>query len=187
MDLVTLSEQCDAWFKTHTMKFPHQALGVTVDQLDTLLLPELVFDVNTQKLELHAAHISFVDKKNAPSSADSAITNKKDIHWEQLSPSFTELNALHDLHQQPFELCHHAPEWARMQEPHYGASGLVYYQFPMPGISHMHRSGLEFYIVSMKENGKTSGYYWTIDAPWPSGYQTLKFIGNTAGAAHSKH
>ena len=187
LNLLTISEQCDAWFKTHTMKFPHQALEVTVDKLDTLLLPELVFDVNTQKLELIAAHISYVDGKNAPSSAESEITNKKDIHWEQLAPSFPELNNLHDLHQHPFELCHHVPERARMQEPHYGSNGLAYYQFPMPGISHMHRSELEFYIVSMEKKGKFTGYYWVIDAPWPNGYQTLEFIGEPTGTKTSMH
>lgn len=175
LNFIAISDQCHEWFKTHTMVFPHQALGIKVDALDTLLLPELVFDTNSHKLELMAAHVSFVDEEGRPSSANSEVTNKKDVHWQQLSPSFPDLNALKDIKDHPFELCHHVPEWARMQEPTTDHNGLIYYQFPIPGISHMHRSGAEFYIVSQKKVDEFTGYYWTIDAPWPSGYQTLQF------------
>ena len=187
LDLASMTEQCHAWFKAQTMRFPHEALGVTIDQLDTLLLPKLVVDLNSKKLELKVARTSFVDDQNKPSSVNSKTTRGEGVDWPVLSPSFNELNALTDIATHPFELCHHAPEKARMQEPDPDANGLTFYQFPVPGISHLHRTGLEFYIVSLKRGNGFTGYFWKDDAPWPDGYQLLKFDRKTSGTPTTKH
>ena len=174
-DLNNINRQCREWFKNHTMTFPHQALGVTVDQFDTLLLPKLVYNVNTKKLELHTTPVSYVKSDDSPASADSAIT-KSAKKWQRLSPSFPELNKLSLEEKKALHVCHHAPELSKMQHPLESADHQYYYDFPVPGLSHLHKTGHEFFIVTLysKLSGHY-GYYWVIDAPWSNGYKTLQF------------
>ena len=175
IDLNDLNRQCREWFNDYTMAFPHQALGVKVDQLDTLLLPKLVYNVNTKKLDLLATPVSFVKQDGSPSSANSAIT-RNEKKWQRLSPSFPELNNLSSGEKKELHICHHAPELSKMQHPLESADHQHYYDFPVPGISHLHKTSHEFFIVT--QHSKLSGnwgYYWVIDAPWPNGYQNLKF------------
>ncbi|MET4821312.1 hypothetical protein [Endozoicomonas lisbonensis] len=175
IDLNDLNRQCRKWFNDHTMTFPHQALGVKADQLDTLLLPKLVYNVNTKKLALVATPVSYVKQDGSPSSVNSAIT-RSEQNWQRLSPSFPELNNLPSGEKKELHICHHAPELSKMQHPLESADHQYYYDFPVPGISHLHKTSHEFFIVTQysKLSGNW-GYYWVIDAPWPNGYQSLKF------------
>ena len=175
IDLNDLNRQCREWFNDHTMKFPHQALGVKIDQLDTLLLPKLVYNINTKKLDLLATPVSFVKQDGSPSSVNSAIT-RSEKKWQRLSLSFPELDTLSLEEKKELHICHHAPELSKMQHPLESADHHYYYDFPVPGISHLHKTSHEFFIATQysKLSGN-SGYYWVIDAPWPNGYRNLKF------------
>ena len=173
-DLSNIDRQCREWFKDHTMMFPHQALGAKVDQFDTLLLPRLVYNVNTKKLELHATPVSYVKSDGSPSTANSAITRTAKS-WQRLSPSFPGLNNLSREEKKALHVCHHAPELSKMQHPLESADNQYYYDFPVPGLSHLHETGHEFFIVTLHSKLGHYGYYWVIDQPWPHSYQTVKF------------
>ncbi|UYM17712.1 hypothetical protein [Endozoicomonas euniceicola] len=174
VDLNELYQKCHEWFKDHTMKFPHQALRVKVDQLDTLLLPKLIYNVNTKKLELHATPVSYVKSDGSPSTANSAVTRTAKS-WQRLSPSFPGLNNLSREEKKALHICHHAPELSKMQHPLESADNQYYYDFPVPGLSHLHETGHEFFIVTLHSKLGHYGYYWVIDQPWPHSYQTVKF------------
>ena len=174
--------QCLQWFESHAMRFPHEMVGAKVDQLNALLLPKLVYNVDSKKLSLLATSVNYVKSDNSPVYIQSAFTQKQNKEWVMLSPEFPELDHLPQHEKDQFQLCHHAPEWARMQHPKTSRDHLNYYDFPKDGISHLHKTGLEFIITTHSSwlSGRKA-YYWQIDAPWPiylkkASFSTQKYI-----------
>ncbi|KEQ15177.1 hypothetical protein GZ77_00290 [Endozoicomonas montiporae] len=175
-DLSNVSGQCKKWFTKNKMIFPHQALGVRVDKLDTLLLPKLEYDLKNNKLTILATSVSYTNTDGSPSNTKSDVTNNKQVSWQRLSPSFPELEQMSGDERKALHMCHHAPELSKMQHPLKSTNGKYYYDMPARGISHLHKTGHEFFIVSLYNRLSGNwGYYWVVDAPWPNGYQELQF------------
>lgn len=179
-DPSALKLQCQNWFRDHQdMHFPHQLLSISVDKLDTVMLPKLEFDLKKNAIKVLVSYASYMNEDGIPDKVKPKVGTPE--NWQHLIPLIPGLNPESNTRKSPLKLCHHAPEFAGMEEPSFirdpgTRQKYPYYHFAVPGISHLHKTDMEFFIVTVAGKSGPEGYYWQVDQPWPDSYQAMSFI-----------
>lgn len=177
VDLDSVAQKCRTWFQNENfvMLFPHQVLDISIDKLDTLLLPKLVYYPDSQKFELLVTKATFRDSKDNLDPLLPRVSNGKKNKWVHLIPEMSGYQPQSNTNKKPFYLCHHAPEVASMDTSVRDKKMNRYYSFSVPGISHLHRTGTEFYIATINSYKGPKSYYWELNKPWPNSPQPVFF------------
>ena len=178
-DATDLKHKCKNWFKEHQhMYFPHQFLNISADKLDTIMLPRLEFDLNTRSIRMLVDYASYMNEDGIPDRVNAKVNIPE--NWQHLTPVIPGLNPQFNTPKNPLKLCHHAPEFAGMEEPIFVRDPKTtqkqpYYHFAVPGVSHLHKTDMEYFIAAVEGKSGPEGYYWQIGQPWPDDYQAMSF------------
>ena len=163
---------CEKWFEDNKMILPHQVLKISAKLLNFLLLPELVYSVQRDTLNLKAALIQLTLPNG---DADYKVIIDHQTAFYRRWPMIPKIIVGNDRHRveninDSFRLRQHYP--VDITSLPQGSPHTATFRFSIPGIAHLHSDQKEFYLVTVS---RREGFVWRINAPWPDGLTSMYF------------
>ncbi|MET4696297.1 hypothetical protein [Endozoicomonas lisbonensis] len=164
-----IRKKCNQWLSQNSISFPHDIAGVTIDRLNTLLLPKLVYHPNEDRLDFLVTDVTYVDYDNRLFQKIPEVCNVDNL-WERHNISF--INS-YKKSNKSLLLSHEYPYINKKQEAR-STSERHSYHIAIPGLLRLHDQEGDYYIATKKSGTDATLCYWKINSHWKQHCKTMR-------------